>query len=928
MNNKGLIYEKYVKQFIRIKLNKQVYLWNECPENILIDNNLVSSHNNLRIIRKNIKEGNIHHHKDIGIDLIQIEDNNISLIQAKNGYSNGVRIEDLAGIMMRTSFSRKDAYIYYTNNLSNNIRKTGELSNLVRFIENTDELLDKTEANIHFVHLPIIKNKKEKTKNIFIPYSYQLDAIKNFNNYYDINNRGILSLPCGCGKTYISYKISNNFDKIILISPLREFALQNLNKFIEYGYENKTILIDTDGTRNIEEIKKFLMNNKKCLLSTTYKSIDIISNCLELFENSLFIIDEFHNISKTNLLDETNDMYKLLYSNHKILFVSATPRIYDIEDEIEDFNDIIGNIVYSMKFNEAISNNYICDYRLWLPSVSENNDELNRELSIYEIDNSIKNRCKYLYSCILNNGSRKIIIYSKDTNDMIDLIDGMKILNEFFILDIEINSISCDNSEKERKEILKNFSENNDKIQLLFNIKILNECIDIPSCDSIYISYPPKSKITTIQRISRATRKDINNPHKIANVFIWCDEYDEILKILSIFKEYDLLFKDKIKLNQINYYNSKEIEYIELIKNDIKTIYNVIINCKEYIQYTFEEKLEIIEKYVKENGKFPSIKDDKSLILWIRYTKSMYKKNKLNDIHNKLWEDFMNRYPDLFLDNVKMWLKKFKILEEFVEKNDRFPTNIEYDWFSTQRDNYKNNYHIMKNEEIKKIWEDFIEKYCYLLKDYEEIWINKFKLLENYVKIHNKFPSNLDKNEENKTLSIWRCYNNQSYKNNKNIMKNEKIKNIWEEFIDKYNYLFKDNFKNWYENLQKADEYILKNGKRPNDKMKNKEDAIIGNWITIQNKNYKKVFEIMKNETIRNEWENFIKKHYILFMNYEEKWNYTLTLLKDYIKKNNRLPKFNDNDTNSKILYSWYIRNKNKEQIEMTNFLIEYKDYI
>jgi hypothetical protein len=193
--------------------------------------------------------------------------------------------------------------------------------------------------------------------------------------------------------------------------------------------------------------------------------------------------------------------------------------------------------------------------------------------------------------------------------------EGMKILNEFFILNIEIQSISCDNNEKERKEILKSFSNNNDKIQLLFNIKILNECIDIPSCDSIYISYPPKSKITTIQRISRATRKDINNPHKIANVFIWCDEYDEILKILSIFKEYDLLFKDKIKLNQINYYNSKEIEYIELIKNDIKTIYNVIINCKEYIQYTFEEKLEIIEKYVKENGKFPSIKDDKSLII-------------------------------------------------------------------------------------------------------------------------------------------------------------------------------------------------------------------------------------------------------------------------------------------------------------------------
>jgi hypothetical protein len=53
-----------------------------------------------------------------------------------------------------------------------------------------------------------------------------------------------------------------------------------------------------------------------------------------------------------------------------------------------------------------------------LPSIHENNDELNKELSIYDIDNNIKNRCKYLYSCILNNGSRKIIIYCKNTDDM------------------------------------------------------------------------------------------------------------------------------------------------------------------------------------------------------------------------------------------------------------------------------------------------------------------------------------------------------------------------------------------------------------------------------------------------------------------------------------------------------------------------------
>jgi len=39
MNNqeKGLLYERYVKDIIIQKLNKNAYIWNECPENILIE---------------------------------------------------------------------------------------------------------------------------------------------------------------------------------------------------------------------------------------------------------------------------------------------------------------------------------------------------------------------------------------------------------------------------------------------------------------------------------------------------------------------------------------------------------------------------------------------------------------------------------------------------------------------------------------------------------------------------------------------------------------------------------------------------------------------------------------------------------------------------------------------------------------------------
>ena len=42
MNNqeKGLLYEKFIKSIIINNLGKNAYLWNECPENILIENKM------------------------------------------------------------------------------------------------------------------------------------------------------------------------------------------------------------------------------------------------------------------------------------------------------------------------------------------------------------------------------------------------------------------------------------------------------------------------------------------------------------------------------------------------------------------------------------------------------------------------------------------------------------------------------------------------------------------------------------------------------------------------------------------------------------------------------------------------------------------------------------------------------------------------
>ncbi len=930
MNNqeKGLLYEKYVKDFIIQKIGCNAYLWNECPENILIDNALVDSHNDMRLIRKDIKEGYLHTHKDIGIDIIQL-DNRCSIVQCKNGYSNGLCVDDISGIMMRSNFMRDvPTFIYYTNCLSRNVKYTSILSPYVVNIDcsvNIDKLLEVSIDNkIYFVKLPYEdKNNQEITKTEIIPYSYQSEAVAKFKEHFESNNRGILSLPCGCGKTYTSYIISSDYSHIIILSPLREFASQNLNRFIEYGYDkNNTLLVDSDGNRDIDSIKEIIKNKNKLLISCTYNSMDLITECLDLFKDALFIVDEFHNLSKANISDDENHIFKLLMSDYKILFMSATPRIYDIEydDEAFDMEWLFGDVVYQMTFTDAIANKYITDYKIWLPSIHENNEEVDKELSIYEIDNEIKNRCKFLYSCIANNGSRKCIVYCKDTEDMKSMIECMKTLNEFYIMDIEINSISCEDREKKRKRTLESFANNNDKIQLLFNIRILNECIDIPSCDSIYISYAPKNKITTIQRISRATRTDKNNPYKVANIYIWCEEYEEILETLSSIKEYDIMFKDKIKVNAVEFYHSKEDKDIELVENDKVLLSNCIVGVKEFRVMSWEEKLEMVEEYIKEKNKLPPY-DTTSLGPWITRQKKNYREIKgimINPSIRQKWKTFTDKYSYLFKTNEDIWMDNLQKLEEYINTHNKLPSSENQNnkevkslgkWVGEQKLKYKGRENrqglINTNEEIKLLWEQFVNKYPKLFRTNIEIWKDNLEEAEKYIKENNKTPSLSDKNTEVKRIAKWLYHQNENYKDNTDIFNNnEDINIIWRDFINKYKFkMFMSNEEWWYNRLNSLRDFIRKHNKLPTSREKNQNDKDLGIWLAVQKRNYNLKKEIMKEDKIREEWEQLVKENQILFMTNEEIWELNYNQLKEYIKINHKLPSSENKDT--KTLYRW-----------------------
>lgn len=86
------------------------------------------------------------------------------------------------------------------------------------------------------------------------------------------------------------------------------------------------------------------------------------------------------------------------------------------------------------------------------------------------------------------------------------------------------------------------------------------------------------------------------------------------------------------------------------------------------------------------------------------------------DRARKLWNDFIQKYKQYILSNTDVWLNNLKLVEDYITTNKKLPSLNDKNkqikalskWVSTQQSNYKNNKLIMKDENIRKLWKDFI----------------------------------------------------------------------------------------------------------------------------------------------------------------------------------------------------------------------------
>ena len=487
---KGNQYEKYILSII-LKNYKFCLLWKDIK---LIDIEDIDSKIKLFIN----KSGKIC--DDIGCDILGINfDNSFDFIQCKD-YSmlNSIKICDFSGFYRFCSeYSFGQPVVYYSGRLSCQITK---YNNRIKYINIPSECLFLDKIDI-------------------LPRDYQIDAYNKLKGM----KTSVLDMPCGMGKTIISYLLSLDYDNIIILTPKISTCEQITSHYKKYyGDTTNIIQINCQNERN-SNIKLKDTN----ILISTYDSCDIINKLIKKMDTTPFVvIDEFHNLSENNMINGNNEIYKLLHKKIYLLYMSATPKYYD---------GINYGKIHSYDWKEAIKKKYICDFNFHLPeekliksetTIIKINDE-------FDIDIKMFNQMYFIFNGLNETKSKKCIVYCKSIELCEIYKSCAKILNKKLNYNLKLYEITYETTKKERRKIIEQFTNDEKNINMIFSIHVLDEGIDIAPCDSIFITNLNDNPLNLTQRISRCNRIDNNNVKKIANVFIWTNKYYKLNSMLN-----------------------------------------------------------------------------------------------------------------------------------------------------------------------------------------------------------------------------------------------------------------------------------------------------------------------------------------------------------------------------------------------------------
>ncbi len=508
---------------------------------------------------------------------------------------------------------------------------------------------------------------------------HQEDALNAVHEYFKTpeKNRAQLIMACGTGKTFTSLRIAENETNgkgLILflvpsiallgqalsewtgyaIHPIKSICVCSdskvseqkrgrLNDYDQYKIAELAVPVSTD-VKSIVDKFKFLQEKDSdgmTVIFSTYQSMEQVAKAQDQLNNEkpescifdLIVCDEAHRTTgyKQKKQDGSYDesAYIRVHNNDfiqskKRLYMTATPRIYKINDEktkgTDPKNDDVlycsmddkktyGEIAYEITFGQAVHGNLLSDYKVLVLATPEDGlqsdikkmvEKSNGELDLVD--------AAKLVGCINALSKRMVrdeeLVKLSDPNLMRTAVAFCQNIPESKRYAAALNTlrnIYADSLPAEEQESLVNVESDhidgsmnamvrNDKLswlkspselergcRILTNVRCLSEGVDVPVLDAVIFLSSRKSKIEVAQSVGRVMRKapEKNYGYIIIPVVIPptitpeealnnSDCFDVVWEVLNALRAHDKRFEAEINKLYLN--NPAEVDITDETK--------------------------------------------------------------------------------------------------------------------------------------------------------------------------------------------------------------------------------------------------------------------------------------------------------------------------------------------------------------------------
>ena len=257
------------------------------------------------------------------------------------------------------------------------------------------------------------------------PREEQKTIINKAVNYFNQNDKGMLILICGAGKTLISLWITKSLNSnTIVIGVPNRLLLKQWKEIVNILFKNVPILIVSGGIKNNDIVDFLRINKNKCIVITTYSSSYKVYNASQEI-NIIFdmkILDEVHHLTTDNMnATGSNKKFIQMLNIRSKKQLSLTATLKQIENDCDENNNTIisnddikyfGEIIDRKNLLWGIQLNIICDYVIQIVVIDEN--MINNMLFSSENDESYKSLKIAAFASlksIFNKNSHHLLIY-------------------------------------------------------------------------------------------------------------------------------------------------------------------------------------------------------------------------------------------------------------------------------------------------------------------------------------------------------------------------------------------------------------------------------------------------------------------------------------------------------------------------------------